>query len=149
MEKKRIGFEGECGFRRFVYWFVQQYSELQPPGGCGGAVTISPIDLSGIGCGGGGVGTTIGAPEPGGIVAQQIIGNMIGAFGGHIPCSLKYCTIYQPAQPLGALPKGGGSGITAITASASVTSPSTASPITSLILGRRDKGAGGLIRNAN
>jgi len=134
----------EVGFEYLVYWFTQQYNELQPPGGCGGAVTISPIEcgLSGIGCGGGSGGTTIGAPEPGGIDTQQIIGNMIGAFGGHIPCSFKYCTMYQPAQPLVALPKGGGSGIIAITASASVTSPSTASPITSLMLGRRDKGLG-------
>jgi len=56
------------GFKRLAYWFAQQYSELQPPGGDGGAVTISDIEcgLSGIGCGGDGGGTTIGAPEPGG-----------------------------------------------------------------------------------
>ena len=68
MEKKWVGFEGECGFEYLVYWFTQQYSELQPPGGCGGTVTINDIEcgLSGIECGGDGGGTTIGAPEPGG-----------------------------------------------------------------------------------
>jgi len=93
---------------------------------------------SGIGCGGGGGGTTIGAPEPGGSgEPQQIIGSIGGGIPGLQPWLSRYFIMYQPAQPLVALPKGGGSGIIAITASASVTSP-----ITSLILGRRNKGLG-------
>ena len=74
-EGKRLVLRGECGFRRLVYWFVQQYSELQPPGGCGGAFTII-----GIGCGGYG-GIIIGFPCIGKL--QMIIcGNHIGG----LPC---------------------------------------------------------------
>ena len=119
MEKKWVGFEGVCGFRRLVYWFAQQYSELQPPGGCGGAVTISDIEcgLSGIGCGGyGGGGSIIGFPCIGKL--QMIIcGNHIGG----LPC--------QPGGGVGSvtpqhLPGGGSIGIIAITTSTTlITSP--------------------------
>lgn len=116
-----------CGFEYLVYWFTQQYSELQPPGGCGGAVTINDIEcgLSGIGCGGGG-GT--GCPCIGKL--QMIIcGDHIGGIPG--------CHQGGGVSPQ-QCPGGGSIGITdcasaGITASASVTSP-IAGPIPSLFL---------------
>jgi len=69
--EKWVGFDGACVLV-LAYWFTQQYNELQPPGGDGGAVTISPIDLSGcIGCGEyGGSGITVLATTAGAVVCH-------------------------------------------------------------------------------